>query len=71
MMNCIRFEPLGSILSVGYDPTLNVSEINGELPADFMDTFALGKYCAVPDVNGIATIQAVPGWVPPELPAGI
>ncbi|MBF0339468.1 MAG: hypothetical protein HQL95_00715 [Magnetococcales bacterium] len=63
----IVFNAAGAILSAGNGAFFDGLEYAGELPADFFDTFALGKYTARQQ-DDVVTLSAVDGWVRPVMP---
>jgi hypothetical protein len=60
----IHIDSNGNILSAGYGSDWIGLPPSAPLPADFMDTFALGKYKGRV-VGDAVEVYAVPGWVPP------
>ena len=65
-MYCLADED-GTIRAVGASPI--GLPVEGEIPADFVETFALGKYRAAVSGDGLkVTIEAVPNWVAPARP---
>ena len=63
----ISIDSDGKILSAGYGSDWLGLPPSAPLPADFMDTFALGKYKGR-IVGDTVEVDAVPGWVPPPPP---
>jgi hypothetical protein len=63
----INYDNDGNILSAGWGLGWSGIEYTDPLPADFMDTFALGKYKGRV-VGDTVEVYAVPGWVPPPPP---
>lgn len=63
----IHIDQDGNILSAGYGLGWLGLPPSAPLPADFMDTFALGKYKGRV-VNDAIEVYEVPGWVPPPPP---
>ena len=60
----IHIDTDGTILSAGYGLGWLGYPPSAPLPADFMDTFALGKYKGRL-AGETVEVYAVPGWVPP------
>jgi hypothetical protein len=63
----IHIDEDGNILSAGYGLGWLGLPPSAPLPADFMDTFALGKYKGRV-VNDAIEVYEVPGWVSPPEP---
>jgi hypothetical protein len=63
----IHIDEDGNILSAGYGLGWLGLPPSAPLPADFMDTFALGKYKGRV-VNDAIEVYEVPGWGPPPEP---
>jgi hypothetical protein len=63
----IHIDNDGNILSAGYGLGWLGLPPAAPVPADFMDTFALGKYKGR-IVGDAVEVYAVPGWVPPPPP---
>ena len=60
----IRHDTEGKIESVGAE--VDGAEFAGELPVDFLNTFALGKYKIQKNEDKTIAIIAIPGFVMPE-----
>ena len=62
----IKCDADGKIMAVGIDSEIDGAVCPDVLPADFMNTFALGKYKTQKNTDGAITIVEAPGWVMPE-----